>query len=91
MVSISLQPESGYVFLVVAGTAILNLYQMMKVNIAIDFIAWSLLRSLLTGWRGQEEIWSPLSSNVQRQTAGLQLLSGEGGGDIYLTFSLNSS
>merc|ERR1712110_1249698 len=32
MVSISLQPESGYVFLVVAGTAILNLYQMMKVG-----------------------------------------------------------
>ena len=32
MVSISLQPESGYVFLVVAGTAILNMYQMLKVN-----------------------------------------------------------
>ena len=32
MVSISLQPESGYVFLVVAGTAVLNLYQMMKVG-----------------------------------------------------------
>ena len=32
MVSISLQPESGYVFLVVAATAILNLYQMMKVS-----------------------------------------------------------
>merc|ERR1711953_919465 len=30
MVSISLQPESGYVFLVVAGTAILNMYQMLK-------------------------------------------------------------
>ena len=33
MVSISLQPESGYVFLVVAGTFILNFYQMIKVNI----------------------------------------------------------
>ena len=32
MVSISLQPESGYVFLVVAGTAILNMYQMLKVD-----------------------------------------------------------
>ena len=33
MVSISLQPESGYVFLVVAGTFVLNFYQMIKVNI----------------------------------------------------------
>ena len=33
MVSISLQPESGYVFLVVAGTFILNMYQMLKVSI----------------------------------------------------------
>ena len=32
MVSISLQPESGYVFLVVAATAVLNMYQMMKVG-----------------------------------------------------------
>ena len=76
MVSISLQPESGYVFLVAAGTALLNMYQMLKVRTGFPLIKPEM--TVFSGWRSKEEIRSSVSSNVQRQAARVQLLSGDG-------------
>lgn len=64
MVSISLQPESGYVFLVAAGTALLNMYQMLKVRTDFNLIKPEIM--VFSGWRGKEEIRSSVPSNVQR-------------------------
>ena len=75
MVSISLQPESGYVFLVAAGTALLNMYQMLKVTIVLILSKSEV--NLSSGWRSKEEVRSSVSSNVQRQAAGVQLLPGD--------------
>ena len=66
MVSIQLDKEHGYVMLVVAGSFILNMWQM--INVSKQYCVCSLgSSSYNVGWKSKKEVQCAVSQDVWRR------------------------